>query len=461
MNLFVMGGGRVGFHLARLLSEEDFEVTVIESEPERQEYLDLHLNAQVVLGDGASVLLLQSLNAGEAGLFVACTGDDDKNLVAAAVAKGLGARQVVARVENLDYIESSLFYEGFLGVDYLLSPDALVAQEIVNYIVNPGVLATEEFAKGRIQLRQVQVSPTAPAANRLLRDILTPGSGVLVGIAERDSRVRVPHGDYQIVPGDKVTLLGKREQMSAAIEAFQGVEPRMQRVAIMGGGAIGQWVAHSLEGKIERVKLFERRLDRAQTLAAGFSDSNIQVIAADATSRESLEQEHLDTFDLFVSTTEDDERNIVAGVLAHEVGVKMSAAVVHHPDFAPLVVRLGIDMAVTPRSAVTNSVLKLLRQQTVIASAILGEGEAEVLEFDVGANCPVFGQPLHRFSVQLPRDAIIATIIRGDDAFVPGGNDTIEPGDAVVIIATANSSDEARRFLQGNNRKRYEPSGSD
>lgn len=450
MNVFVIGGGRVGFHLARLLSEEDLEVTVIESDRERQEYLDLHLNARVVQGDGASVLLMQSLNAGDASLFVACTGSDDKNLVAAAVAKGLGARQVVARVENLDYVESSIFYEGFLSVDYLLSPDALVAQEIVNYIINPGILATEEFAKGRIQLRQVQVNASSEAAGRLLCDIMPPGSGILVGIVERNGVVYVPHGDYRIAAGDKVTLLGKRSQISTAIEAFQGVEPRMQRVAIMGGGAIGQWIAHSLEGKVELVKLFERREERAYKLAAEYRKRNIQVIARDATSRESLEHEHVDSFDLFVSTTEDDERNIVAGVLAREVGVKMSVAVVHHPDFAPLVVKLGIDMAVTPRSAVANSVLKIVRQQTVTASAILSEGEAEVLEFDVGEQCPVLGQPLHRFSKQLTRDAIIATIIRGDDAFVPGGNDTIESGDAVVVIATADSSGDARRFLQGN-----------
>ena len=111
--------------------------------------------------------------------------------------------------------------------------------------------------------------------------------------------------------------------------------------------------------------------------------------------------------------------------------------------------KLGIDMAVTPRSAVGNSVLKIVRQQTVTASAILGEGEAEVLEFDVGDLCPVLGQPLHQFSNQLPQDAIIATIIRGKDAFVPGGNDVITQGDGVVVIALANSCDEVRRFLQG------------
>lgn len=444
-----MGGGRVGFHLAQLLSEERYDVTVIERDAGQQEQLDLALNARVVLGDGASALLLQSLQVEEADLFVACSGNDESNLIAAAAAKGLGAQQVVARVEKDLFIEEGFLFEGFLGVDYMLSPDALVAQEIVNYIVYPGVLATEEFARGRIQLRQVQVTPNAPAAFNVLSDILPPGSGVLVGVLEHEGRSCIPHGDNRIYPGDKVTLLGKRDQMFDALKKFQGEEPRMQRVAIMGGGAIGRWIAHSLEGKIASVKLFERQQEKALRIAAGFRKNNIQVIHRDATSRDNLEQENVNGYDLFIATTEDDERNIIAGMLAREMGVRMSATVVHHPDFAPLVVKLGIDMAVTPRSAVANSILKILRQQTVTASAILGEGEAEVIEIVLKTDSPAIGRELRELRDFLPRNAIIGTIVRGDVAFVPGGSDSLEAGDSIVIIAMASDIDDAQRLLQG------------
>ena len=136
-------------------------------------------------------------------------------------------------------------------------------------------------------------------------------------------------------------------------------------------------------------------------------------------------------------------------MLAREVGVKTTAAVIHHPDFAPLVIRLGIDMAVTPRSAVANSIIKIVRQQMVTSSVILGEGEAEVIEFNVGDHCTGLGKPLHEISGQLPRNAIIATIIRGEDVLVPGGKDTIEQGDAVVLIAKAEVRDKAQQYLQG------------
>jgi len=448
-----MGGGRVGFHLAQLLSEEEYEITVIESDQERQEQIDLTLNARVIQGDGASPLLLQSLGIENAYLFIACAGSDETNLIAAAAAKALGAKKVIARVEQRSFMEVSFLYEGFLGVDYMLSPDALVAQEIVNYIVYPGVLAAEDFARGRIQLRQVQVSADARAAGKLLRDVVLPGRGVLVGVVERQDKTIIPRGDFRVMKGDKVTLLGKRDGMAEALHDFQGEEPRMQRIAVMGGGAIGHWIAKSLEGKVKSVKLLELRRRKAEQLAEQFTGNNVSIICRDATSRESLEQEGIDAYDIFIATTEDDERNIVASVLAREVGVKTVAAVIHHPDFAPLVEKLDINMAVTPRSAVANSILRIVRQQLVTASTILGEGEAEVLEFNVSDKCPGLGRPLTEISRELPRDAIIATIARKDEVIVPGGTDTIEPNDAVVVITKAEARDAAQLYLQGENNR--------
>ncbi|HRZ17687.1 MAG TPA: NAD-binding protein, partial [Candidatus Hydrogenedentes bacterium] len=140
MNIFIAGGGRVGFHLARLLCAEGRDVTLLDRNPQRREEIDFELDARTVVGDCTSVLLLQSLNAGDADLFIACTGDDRSNLIAATVAKGLGAGRAVARVDTTDFIESSFLYEGFMNVDYLLSPDALAAHDIVQFVENPGVL---------------------------------------------------------------------------------------------------------------------------------------------------------------------------------------------------------------------------------------------------------------------------------------------------------------------------------
>ncbi|HPX85461.1 MAG TPA: Trk system potassium transporter TrkA [Candidatus Hydrogenedentes bacterium] len=447
MNIFILGGGRVGYHLALLLSEEVYEVTVIENDPERQEYIDQMLNAQVILGDGSSALFLQSLDVGEADLFVACTGHDETNLLAAAAAKGLGARQAVARVEKAPYMVESYMYDQLLNIDYILSPDALVAQEISNYILHPGVLVSEEFSHGHILLRQVQVSPDAPAAGHLLSEILTPGSGTLVGVIERQGKVFVPDGTTRILSGDKATLLSKREKLSDALSKFQGRVSAIQRVAIMGAGTIGLWIAHTLESTVAEVKLFERNSSRALAVAGEFRKRNIQVINRDATTRDSMEQEHLETFDLFIATTEDDERNIVAGVLAREVGVSRVAAVIHHPDFAPLAEKLGVTLAVTPRSVVANSVLKIVRQKTIAASTTLNEGEAEILEISISATSPLKNLLLKDSKGKLPPGVLIATVMRGNEAFIPDGTTMIQEDDSLVLIATTENIHEIQKLF--------------
>ncbi|NLN92391.1 MAG: Trk system potassium transporter TrkA [Candidatus Hydrogenedens sp.] len=448
MNIFILGGGRAGYHLARLLSEENYDVTVIERDPEHQEYIDQMLNARVLLGDGASALFLQSIDIAGADLFIACTGRDETNLLAATAAKGLGAKQVVARVEKAPYMVESYMYDQLLNIDYILSPDALVAQEISNYALHPGVLISEEFSHGHILLRQVQVAADAPANGQLLSEVLQPDNGALAGVIERQGKVFVPDGTTRIAVGDKVSLLSKRETMSEALSKFQGRVSTIQRVAIMGAGTIGLWIAHALEKKVSEVKLFERESERARLVAGEFQKRNIQVIHRDATSRNSMEQEHLDSFDLFIATTEDDERNILAGVLAREVGVSSVAAVVHHVDFAPLAEKLGINITVTPRSMIAGSVLKIVRQKTVAASATLNEGDAEILEITVHEHSPLKGVMLKNSKGKLPARVLVATVLRDNDTFIPNGNTVIREGDSLILIATTENIHEVRKFFQ-------------
>jgi len=446
MNVFIAGGGRVGFHLARLLSRDRQDVTVIEADQDQVDQIDYALDVKTIRGDGSSVMMLQSVGAASAELFVASMGNDEKNLIAAATAKGLGAQVSVARVDNPMYLESQMLYETVLGIDYILSPDALAALEIANFIQHPGVVASEDFGRGLVQLRQVRVERSPTRGGKTIKDVIAPGSGVLMGVVDRKGQSFIPHGDSIIEPGDFVTLIGHKNKLPSIQKMFHGDETRVRRVAIMGGSTIGKRVAKALEGKVKSVKLFERREDRCVSLSADLDKT--KVVARDASSRVSLEQEHVDDVDVFVSATRDDERNIMAGVLAKEVGAKNVVAVINQPDFAPLVSRLGIDYAVTPRASIANRILKLAHQRQFTALAVLDEGEIEVLEFALGQHSTVLGRALKDISPKLPRDTLIATIIRGDKVIVPGGEDKLLAGDSVVLIADADAVDQARKILQ-------------
>jgi trk system potassium uptake protein TrkA len=446
MNIFIAGGGRVGYHLARLLSGERQDVTVIETDHDRLEEIDYSLDVSTVQGDGSSVMLQQSLNVGSAELFVASMGRDETNLIAASTAKGLGAKQVVARVDNPMYIESNILYETILSIDYILSPDALAALEIANFVENPGIVASEDFGRGLVQMRQIRVSKSPTTGRKTLKDVIPPRTGVLLGVVTRERESFIPHGDTVIEPGDYVTLVGHREKLPQVQKMFQGKEIRPEKVAIMGGGRLGVHLANALEDRVKSVKLFERRLDRSTALAAELRSAKI--VCRDAASRGSLEQEHIDTYDVFVASTGDDERNIMACVLAKEVGAKKVVAIVHQPDFAPLVARLGIDLAVTPRTSIANRILKLVHQKEITSLAVLGEGQVEVVELVVGQHSPMLNRPLKEIGGKLPQGALLATILRESAVIVPSGDDALHAGDTVIVVAKAASLEAVRKLLQ-------------
>lgn len=443
MNVFIAGGGHVGFHLARLLCAENHDVTVIESDATRLEQVDYALDASTVLGNAASALQLQAVGVGEADLFVALSGSDEINLVAATAAKGMGAKVVVARVQDPVYIESSFLYETIMGIDYILSPDALTAREISTYIEEPGVLASDDFGRGLVRMRQLRVTKSPTTDGKTLKDIQLP-SQVLVCLLVRHGEITVPHGDAIIEPGDLVTLVGQRDMMDEVNELFQGTEAKAEKVVIMGGNSVGLHLAQNLEQRIRTVKLFDWNLARCHELAAKLK--KVKVVCRDATSRLTLEQEHVEGADFFVSTTRDDARNILAAVLAKEIGAKRSIAVVHQYDFAPLVGKLGIDHAVTPRACLANRILKLVHEGGVSSLSVLEEGQVEILEIAVEEHASVAGKPLA--DIAFPEGALAATILRGDKVIVPRGDDTILEGDSVIVILKAEALEAVKKLFQ-------------
>jgi len=430
MNISIAGGGRVGFHLARLLAAENHDVTVIELAQGRVEHVDYALDVSTIRGSASDVMVLQEAGVSNSDLFVSVTGVDEVNLVSAATAKGLGAKQVVARVDNPVYIESNILYETILGIDFLLSPNALTAMEITRYIERPGMIAAEDFGRGLVQVRQLRVMES-PNNGQTLKELSLP-SEVLLGTITREGRAMVPHGDSTIEKGDLITLVGKREQMDRVQKIFQAKEPKPERVMVMGGGSIGLHLAHMLEHDGRAVKVFDWDMERCKYLASQLPKT--KVVCRDATSKEALQQEHVGDWDVFVATTHDDERNIMAAVLAKEQGISRTMCVVHQPDFASLVGKLGIDHAVTPRASLANRVMRLVHQASTTTSTVLEEGQIEIVEYDVTGKSPAIGKRLSE--LKLPRGVLVATIIRGEDVIVPRGESRIASGDSVICIAS-------------------------
>ncbi len=443
MNIFIAGGGQVGFHLARLLSAEQHNVTVIESNPNQVEHIDYSLDVSTIAGRAENVITLKSSDAGSADLFIAATGDDEVNLISATTAKGLGAKQVVARVHDPIYTESDILYETIMGIDYIVSTQALTAHEIVNYIEHPGMVAMESFGGGLVQMMQMRVSVSPLQPGQSLKDLKLPGS-VLLGLIRRNGGFEIPHGGSTILADDEVTLIGRKDGIAETVRLFRGVKIENEKIVIMGGSRTGLHLAEVLENRGKRVKLFDWNMARCTELAAVLKKT--KVVCRDATSRLALEQEHVNNADIVVSVTHDDERNILASVLAKEVGARQTLAVVHQPDFASLVTNLGIDHAVTPRACLANRIMRLVTSQQSRALAILADGQAEVIEFKVGETSALDGMPLS--DLAFPSGALIASIVRKDNVIIPHGDDALRTGDTIIAITLAESRDALSKLFE-------------
>jgi len=442
MNIFIAGGGRIGFHLTRIVCNEKHDVTLIETDPIKVEQVDYALDCRTVRGSASSVGLLQDLGADEADIFVSVTGNDEINLIAAAAAKGLGAKQAVARVDNPTYFESNMLYETLFGIDYVLSPDALTALEIAHYVESPGVVSAADFGRGHVQMRQMRIASNSNVGARALKDITLP-AGTLAGVVVREGNAFIPNGDTVIEPGDTVAFIGDKEGMAKVQKLFKGSTPATEKVVIMGGSTIGLHLAQVLENRQPSVKLMEWNMATCNAIAPRLKKT--KVVCRDASSRDALEQEHVGGADMFIAATSDDERNIMACLLAKEVGAKTSISVVNQPDFASLVGKLGIDHAVTPRVSVANRVLRLIHHRAVSAMGASDSGAVEILEYDVSPKSPIIGKPLR--DVRFPKQVLIGGIVRGEKVIVPRGEDALEEGDTVLVIVNAKSIDAVERLI--------------
>ncbi|HOQ89652.1 MAG TPA: Trk system potassium transporter TrkA [Candidatus Hydrogenedentes bacterium] len=444
MNIVIAGGGRVGLHLARLLCEYGHNLTVMDEDSQRREEIDSLLDARTVVGDAASALLLQSLDVGSADLFIGCTGDERTNVIAASIAKALGAQKCVARINSALFLESSLLYENMLNIDYLLNPDALAAHDIILYVEHPSVISMENFAKQQIQVRSIELPQDSPAHGRMVSELLPPGSGVLIGAMFHDGNPTVVRGNTRILGGSRLVLIGPPDRLDQLMPLF--VNPRPNRkIAVFGGDLIGVLVAKALDKRKMEVKVLEKDPNRCEEIAQEFY--SVKVVNRDGASRAALRQEHLESYDVFIATTRDDERNIVSCVLARECGVKQAVAVIHHPDFANLARKLDIDLAVTPRSSFAKSILHLIYQKDLPGGALLGEGQLEMVEITIKAGTSLDGYQIAQATDKLPENSLIACILRGDRFFIPRGTDHIQADDRLMLIIPTQTAEAVKAQL--------------
>jgi trk system potassium uptake protein len=434
MRIVVIGAGEVGYHIAeRLGHERRHDITVIERNPAVCQRVEETLDLMVIQADGSSPRALEEAGIRDAELVIAVADVDEVNIVACAVANQYGVPRKIARVRNLELGEHPILAGGkVLGIDLLINPNHITADEIIRLIHAPAAAEVADFADGRVQLLGAKIAPGAPIANRLLRELRTVSTTpfLVVGIT-RGNELLVPTGDTRIGPEDHLYVVTRREHAGAVLHLLGRAGRASRRIFIIGGGRIGATVAEALEQEATSLTVLERNPARCQFLAQRLERA--LVLHGDGTDVRLLIDEGISEADAVVTITDDDATNLLAALLGKHYGARKAVALLKRQDLIPLVEPLGVDAAISPRLLTASVILRYVRRGRVLSVFELPEGDAETLEVVLAPETPATGRVLK--DLGMPKDSLVGAIVRGDDVIIPTGGTVLQVGDRVVLLA--------------------------
>ena len=440
MKIIIAGAGEVGFHLAKLLSFESQEITLIDLDKERLNYAETHLDIKVVSGDITSVSVLKSSNISNADLFISVTSFETSNITSCVLAKQLGAKKTIARISNTEFIQnkSELEFEKF-GIDELISPESLAASEIELLMSQSVFNDTYEFENGALTMLGLTLSEEAEIINKTVKlaaEFFPDIHFIPIAIQRKGSRATViPRGDTVFLKGDRVVFITSKGGDEELCNLTGRQKTQIKNIMILGGGQIGSTSAEELTNSGFNIKIVEKSKERAIDLADQLSDA--LVINGDGRNIELLEEENFSNMDALISVTGNSETNIMSCLVAKSKGVKKTIALVENMDYFALSHSIGVDTLINKKLLAANSIFRYIRKGEVVAMTKLVNMDAELLEFVVNDASKVCG--LHIKNIDFPRSAIIGGVIRENEGYIALGDFKIQPGDRVVVCCMPQS----------------------
>ena len=440
MKIIIAGAGEVGFHLAKLLSFESQEITLIDLDKERLSYAETHLDIKVVSGDITSVSVLKSSNISNADLFISVTSSETSNITSCVLAKQLGTKKTIARISNTEFIQnkSELEFEK-LGIDELISPESLAASEIELLMSQSVFNDSYEFENGALTMLGLTLSEEAEIINKTVKlaaEFLPDIHFIPIAIQRKGSRATViPRGDTVFLKGDRVVFITSKGGDEELCNLTGRQKTQIKNIMILGGGQIGSTSAEELTNSGFNIKIVEKSKERAIDLADQLSDA--LVINGDGRNIELLEEENFSNMDALISVTGNSETNIMSCLVAKSKGVKKTIALVENMDYFALSHSIGVDTLINKKLLAANSIFRYIRKGEVVAMTKLVNMDAELLEFVVNDASKVCG--LHIKNIDFPRSAIIGGVIRENEGYIALGDFKIQPGDRVVVCCMPQS----------------------
>lgn len=433
MKIIIAGAGAVGFHLAELLSKENQDITLIDSDSRVLEQAATHLDVMTLRGDATSTSVLKEAQASTANLFIAVTTSESTNLLLAILAKQAGAKKTIARVNNPEYFEAAQL-ESFrsLGIDSLISPQLLAAQEVERLLKQGSCTDVFDFENGKISVVGFTLDTTCPLINKTIHEIDQANSDFnFRGVSIlRGYETIIPHGSTVLEKGDHLYIAAEHKNIDKALN-FAGKQLKpIKRVMIIGGTPLALQTARLLENQYE-VSIIVSDKEVGKKFLEKLHHTLI--IHADATNINVLKEEGIKRMDAFVALTPNSETNIITSLMAEELGVYKTIALVEDVNYTHISKNIGVDTIINKKLIAANKIFRFIRKGKIKEIISLNGVNAEIIEFEVHKKNRLLKHPIK--DLHLPQKSIIAGVVRGEESYIPDGDFMFQINDKVIIFA--------------------------
>ena len=452
MKIVIAGAGEVGSHLAKMLSNESNEITVIDSNNERLEALKTSADVVTVEGNPSAIRTLQEAGVANADLFIAVNPSEsqDVNIVSAMLAKKLGSKKATARINNEEYLSYEnkyLFTE--MGIDLMFYPEKIAAGEIVDLLKRTASSDSLEFARGKLHMSVFKLEESSPliGMNMVEFSQVAAEEGLkfrVVAISRKNETI-IPRFDTKFKYHDLVFIISKREGMDMLLKYVGKHNIEVNNLMILGGSPTGEILAKQLAKQLDSIKLIEKNKDKCLNLSEKLPD-NVTVVNGDGRNSDMLLEESIRDYDAFVAVTNSTETNILACVAAKGFGVPRTIAEVENLEYIKLAESMGVDAVINKKLITASRIFKFTLSSKVRFIKYMSGTNAEVLEYIVSPDTKITKAPLK--DINFPRNAIIGGIIRGNDSYIAVGDTVIEAYDRVAVFALPEAVKEVDKFFR-------------
>jgi len=445
MKIIITGGGAVGYHLAKMLSSELQDIYLIDENQDRLDYITSHIDVFAIQGDAKSISILKEAKVSECDLLIAVTSSEETNLLVSILAKQFGAKRAIARINNMELLEAEnqiLFRE--LGIDNLISPVKLAAQEIQRLLKRSAFTDDCEFEGGKLRVFGIPVGDLSPLKNKTIIESAHLNEKLTfkpIALHRKEETIIVDKNTL-ILESDIIYFISDPYSIERVMELCDQKCVDIKDVMILGGSSIGEATAELLE-KDYRVILVEKNKSRCEDLAGKLKKT--LVINVDGRDVKALEEEGLGDMDAFIAVTGDSESNIMSSLVAKNHNVKKTIARVENIDYIHLSQNIGIDTLINKKVIAATNMFKFVRKGEISAIATLHGVDAEIIEFRVKADSKVTRKPIK--DLKFPKSANIAGVIRDEVGFIPFGDFQLQEGDKAVVFSLTETIHKIENFF--------------